>query len=134
MEEHIDMETAVQRYLELRDLKEKIDKAAKARTVELDRKMEVLERWFAMKSEQEGVESWRTDFGTAYFGEVDFCSVGDWDEVLEYAVNNDALDILHKGVNKTAIRGFIEEHDELPPGVNYGKRRRLYVRKPTAKE
>jgi hypothetical protein len=129
----MNVDDATKIYLSLRDEKDRIEAEAKKAKRAITEKMEVIEQWFLLKGDNEGVESWKTPFGTPYFAEASNASVGDWDEVLDYVKNNDAYEILTHGVNKSAIREFLEKNDELPPGVNYTTVRKLYVRKPTKK-
>ena len=41
--------------------------------------------------------------------------------------------MLEKRVSKNAVRGYIDEHKEVPSGVNYGTRIDINVRKPSTK-
>jgi len=129
----ISIDEATKLYLSLRDEKERIEKEAKLAIRPILDKMGKIEEWFLIRGEQEGVDNWKTPFGTPYFSQATNVSVADWDEVLDYVKNNDAYEILTHGVNKSAVREFLEKNDELPPGVNYTSVRKLYVRKPTKK-
>jgi len=42
--------------------------------------------------------------------------------------------MLTKSVSKTAVRGHIDEKKTIPPGVNYGTKLEVNIRKPGAKE
>ena len=46
---------------------------------------------------------------------------------------NEAWDLMEKRAAKIAIRAFIEEKKLVPPGVNYGTKKDLNVRRPTSK-
>jgi hypothetical protein len=37
---------------------------------------------------------------------------------MDYVTNNGAFDLLDVRANKTAVEGFLDEHQDLPPGVN----------------
>jgi hypothetical protein len=65
---------------------------------------------------------------------VDFANVADWDAVLTFVRENDAYDMFEKRISKTAVRGYIDQTKAVPPGVNYGTRIEVNVRKPTNKE
>jgi hypothetical protein len=54
--------------------------------------------------------------------------------VVKFVKENDAYDMLTKGVSKVAIREYMNETKELPPGVNFGTKIEVQVRKPTNKE
>lgn len=119
-------------YLKLRLKKDAIDNEAKERTKELKLKMEKLETWLKVKAEEEGVSSFKTPNGTAFLTTVDFANVADWDSCLEFIKERDAFDLLEKRVSKTAVRSYIENDKLVPPGVNYGTKVEVNVRKPAA--
>ena len=80
-----------------------------------------------------GETSKKTDSGTAFITTTDFAQVADWDAILGFIKKNEAWGMLEKRVAKNAIRGYIDEHKEVPNGVNYGTRIDINVRKPVAK-
>ena len=127
-----DMKTAIRLYRVLQGKVEEIEAAAQAQVAELKTKMQTIETWIAQKSQEEGVDSFRTECGTAFFQVSDYCSVADWDSTFAWVRSNNRWDVLTKGVNKTAIREIIKESGDVPPGLNYGTKRVLHVRKPTA--
>ena len=43
----------------------------------------------------------------------------DRDEYLKFVIEKEMWDLLENRVSKTAVRDYLEEHGELPPGVNY---------------
>ena len=93
--------------------------------------MAKLEMWIQTKSDETGVKSFKTDEGTAFMTTSDYASVADWDSVLEFVRQNEAWDMLTRGVNKTAIRSYIDETQAIPPGVNFGTKVGVSVRSPS---
>jgi hypothetical protein len=53
--------------------------------------------------------------------------------VLRFIREEEAFDMLEKRINKTAVRGYIESRKEVPPGVKYGTKLDINIRKPTAR-
>jgi len=131
MAEDLTVEQVVETYLRLRKQKEAIEAKAKDQAKALKEKMSKLEAWIQIKSDETGVKSFKTDKGTAFITTSDFASVGDWDAVLEFVQQNEAWDMLTRGVNKTAVRGHIEEYETIPPGVNFGTKLGVSVRSPS---
>lgn len=119
-------------YLRLRAQKQQIEHKAKEDVAVIEANMDKLEAWLKLKAEETGVTSFKTDNGTAFLTTVDFANVADWDAVLGYIKTEGAYDMLEKRVNKTAVRAYIDMHRAVPPGVNYGTRLEINVRKPTA--
>lgn len=125
----MDMETVVQKYIELRNLKTRINDKAKAETAKVKEKMDKLEAFILQQAEKQGVDSFKTKAGTAFVTSNDYAKVADWDSVLEFIKQEDAYDLLDHRVNKTAIRSYIDEHDTTPPGVDYGSLKVARIRK-----
>jgi len=123
----------VAKYIEFRDLKARIKAEAEAETNAITEQMLKLEAWLKQQADQLGTTQFKTPSGTAFFKTEDFTTVADWDAIRDFILANQAYDMLEKRVNKTAIRSYLDEHKQLPPGVNYGTRLVLGVRKPTAK-
>jgi len=96
-------------------------------------KMLKIEAWLKAKADADGVTSFKTDHGTAFLTTTDFANVDDWDAVLRFIREEEAFDMLEKRISKTAVRGYIETNKEVPPGVKYGTKLDINVRKPTAR-
>lgn len=120
-------------YLKYRKTKEDLESETKDKVKELKSSMAKLEAWLMNKADADGVTSFKTARGTAFISHTDFANVADWDAVLTYIKENDAYDMLEKRVSKNAVRGYIEQTKEVPPGVNYGTRVGINVRKPGPK-
>jgi hypothetical protein len=52
--------------------------------------------------------------------------------MIAFVKENEAYDLLEKRVSKVAVRGYIDQTKAVPPGVNYGTRLDVNIRKPTA--
>lgn len=120
-------------YIKLRAKKDAIENKAKEDVKDIKAKLETLSQWIMAKADQDGVTSFKSKSGTAFVTTVDFANVADWDAVLDFIKTNDAYDMLERRISKTAVRGYIEAHKEVPAGVTYGTKIEVNVRKPTAK-
>lgn len=131
MSEELTVDQVIATYLKLRKQKENVEATAKERVKVIKEKMGKLETWIQNKSDETGVKSFKTDEGTAFMTTSDFASVADWDAVLEFVRENAAWEMLTRGVNKTAVRGHIDETQAIPPGVNFGTKISVSVRSPS---
>jgi hypothetical protein len=130
----VNIDDAIAAYVKLRERKAQIKAEAEAKANEITAKLDKLEGWLKEQADAQGVTSFKTKHGTAFLTTVDFATVADWDAMLTFVKQNDAYDMFEKRVSKTAVRGYIEQLKSVPPGVNYGTRIEVNVRKPTAKE
>lgn len=129
----VTVDSVIGAYMVLRRNKEKIEAQAKDDIAKVKANMEKIEAWVKQQADTMGVTSFKTKHGTAFLTTTDYANVADWDAMLSYVRENDAYDMLEKRVSKTAVRGYIELNKVVPPGVNYGTKLEVNIRKPTAK-
>ena len=129
----VTVDSAIGAYMILRRQKEAIENKVKEEVSEIKAKMEKLEAWIKQQADAQGVTSFKTPHGTAFLTTTDYANVADWDAVLNYIRDNEAYDMLEKRISKMAVRGYIEQNKAVPPGVNYGTKLEVNIRKPTAK-
>jgi len=129
----VTVDSAIGAYMILRRQKEAIENKVKEEVSEIKAKMEKLEAWIKQQADAQGVTSFKTPHGTAFLTTTDYANVADWDAVLNYIRDNEAYDMLEKRISKMAVRGYIEQNKAVPPGVNYGTKLEVNIRKPTTK-
>jgi hypothetical protein len=121
----------VQAYLQLRNKKDAIKGEAEQKTKLIDAALDKLETAMQKQMEALGVNSLKSEHGTVFVTTTDYASVADWDAVLDF-IQKGHFNLLNKAVNKIAVREYIEQTKTVPPGVNYGTKVGLNVRKPSA--
>lgn len=129
----VTVEAVIRKYMKLREKRASIEASVKEQLDEVKGNMAKLEAWLMAKLDADGLTSFKTDYGTAFLTTTDFANVEDWDAVLRFIREEDAFDMLEKRVSKTAVRGYIEATKEVPPGVKYGTKLDINIRKPTVK-
>lgn len=128
----VKVDDVIATYMKLRSQKEAIEAQMKEQTAAIKAKMEKLESWIKEQADVQGVTSFKTKHGTAFLTTTDYANVADWDAMLAFVRENEAYDLFEKRVSKVAVRGYIEQTKTVPPGVNYGTRLDVNIRKPTA--
>lgn len=123
----------IKTYRKLRDQKESIEAEVKERVVQIKTKLEKLEAYLKEQMDAQGLTSFKSPDGTAFLTTTDYANVANWDDTLGFIIENEAYDMLEKRVSKTAVRGYIDKHKAIPPGVTYGTKIEVNVRKPTKK-
>ena len=129
----VTVDDVVAAYLKLRLKKEAIEAQVKDEVKTLKDKMEQLEAWIKEQADAQGVTSFKTKHGTAFLTTTDYANVADWDSVLTFIRENEAFDMLEKRISKVAVRGYIDATKAVPPGVNYGTKLEVNIRKPVAR-
>lgn len=128
----VKVDDVIATYMKLRGQKEAIEAQMKEQSAAIKAKMEKLESWIKEQADVQGVTSFKTKHGTAFLTTTDYANVADWDAMLAFVRENEAYDLFEKRVSKVAVRGYIEQTKAVPPGVNYGTRLDVNIRKPTA--
>ena len=128
----VNVDDVISTYMKLRRQKDSLEAEVKDKVSEIKTKMEKLEAWIKEQADLQGVTSFKTKHGTAFLTTTDYANVADWDAMIQFIKENEAYDMLEKRVSKVAVRGYIEKTKAVPPGVNYGTRLDVNIRKPTA--
>jgi len=119
----------VAKYIELRDKKAAIK-------AEYDKKVEVvddilaqIEVKFLEVFQQTGIDSVKTDAGTAYQALRTTASVADRDAFMTFVRSKDEWTLVEVRAAKTACEQYKQEHGELPPGLNWREERVVNFRR-----
>ena len=94
--------------------------------------MEGIEVKLLEKSRELGVESFRTESGTAFKTEKEFVRVGNWEVVIEYIKETGNFHMLEKRIGKLATLEILKENPEIAPqdiGVEYVVEEVIQVRR-----
>ncbi len=127
------VDNVIKTYIGLRDKKSTIKAAFEAEEKLLNEKLDKIGAWIKEQADAQGVTSFKTKHGTAFLSTTDFANVADWDAVLNFIQANGAYDMLEKRVSKKAVRAWIDNTKAVPPGINFGTRVDVGVRRPSAK-
>ena len=127
----VTVDAVVAAYIRLRSEKEEIEREMKERIDVVKAKMAKLDAWFLQFLDDTKQTSAKTKAGTVFVTTTDYARVADWDEVLEFIMSREAYDLLQKRVSKDAVRGYIDADGSVPPGINYGSKITVNVRRPS---
>lgn len=123
-------EALVERYVKLRDAKQKLANQTKEKVQVLDEAMAKIEAVLLAQFNESGIESVKTAAGTAYKDPKTFATVGDWDAFLTFVRENEAWHLLKHDVVKTGVQEYkAENDDQLPPGVDWREEITIKVRR-----
>jgi hypothetical protein len=121
------IDSVIATYMRLREQKRKKEEEVKAIKTNLGK----LEAWLALRADEQDVTSFKTTHGTATLTTSYYASVADWPAITEYVKQHDAFDLLEKRVCKAVVKAHLDEYNSIPPGISYGTKKNIVVRKPT---
>ncbi len=121
---------AVSLYIQLRDKKAEMKADFDASIAPLNDKMDKLEAKLLDVFNKTGMDSVKTENGTAYTAVRTTASVADREAFMEFVKANEEWSLLEVRASKTAIEQFRDSNnDELPPGVNIRSERVVNIRR-----
>lgn len=121
---------AVSLYIRLRDKKAAMKKEFEASIAPLNEKMDKLEAKLLEVFNTTGMESVRTESGTAYSSVRSSATVADRDSFISFVRSHDEWALLEVRPAKLAIEEFRAANDgSLPPGINFKEERVVNVRR-----
>ena len=119
----------VEKYIALRDKLAEMKKQFDNDTETIKTAMARCEAFLMQTMQAQGTESLKTPAGTAYQSTKTSATVADWDATLNWIRENEHWAMLDKRVSKTFVEAFRNEHNDLPPGVNWREERSVNIRR-----
>jgi phage host-nuclease inhibitor protein Gam len=121
---------AVTLYIQLRDKKAQMKSDFDASVAPITEKMDKLEAKLLDVFNKTGMDSVKTEHGTAYTAVRTTASVADREAFMDFVKANEEWSLLEVRASKTAIEQFRDSNDnELPPGVNIRSERVVNIRR-----
>lgn len=125
------VDDVVAAYIQLRDAKELLAKKQADEMKPLVERMKKIEGWLQAALIATGVDSFKTERGTAFIQTNVSTTVRDWTATLDWIKANNEWSLLTAAVSKTAIKDYKEQYHDVPPGVDYREEVVVRVRRPT---
>lgn len=123
------VDVLIAKYVELREKKARMDEEHKQRLAPINKAMDTLEAYILKNFQESGVESARTDAGTAYISEKSSTTVADKEAFLNFVKQSEAWHLLDVRALKTAVEEYLTVNQTLPAGVNISRVIGINVRK-----
>ena len=120
---------AVTIYIKMRDKKAQMKAEFDASVAPLNEKMEKLEAKLLDVFNKTGMDSVKTEFGTAYTTTRVTASVADRDIFMTHVRENDDWALLEVRASKSAVEQYRENNNDLPPGISMREERVVNVRR-----
>ncbi len=124
-----DMAKRTRQYIEIRDALKRIEEKYDAEKRPL---LEIQERLSGIISDcmnANNLENLKTEAGTCYTSSRSSASVQDGSMFIEF-IKQGNWDMIERRANATAVKDYVKQHNQLPPGVNLTTIQTLGVRRP----
>ena len=127
------IDEAIEAYVNTRDELRAKQQAFKLEEDAMKANMEQISMWLRDKADELGVDSFKTQFGTAYRSVKTSYRVatGGWDNFIGWVKETGNFQCLEKRVAKLATKEIHNDTGEIPPGLDYVAEVEFDVRRPT---
>jgi rubrerythrin len=130
MEDNISMEKLVSAYIKIRDARDDIKRELEEKIKGLEAEMQTLSNTMLDTLKEQGIDSAKTPFGTAYRSVKSRYWTNDWEAMYDFIHENDAYELLEKRIHQSNMKQFLEEQpDLLPKGLNVDSEYTITVRR-----
>lgn len=122
---------AISTYVTLRDALRDFQKEVKEKEERFKMELDRIEMWLRDLADKLGVESIRSESGTAYKVLKESYKIADFELFTAYILETGNLQLLEKRVAKNAAREVHRELGDVPPGLDYLTEIAVNVKRPT---
>lgn len=126
-----DMSKRTAQYIAIRDKLKALDEAHEKVRKPLVEIQEQLSGIISAFMEANKLENLKTESGTCYTSVRYTASLADPALFMKYVIDNGQFDLIDRRANATAVKDFVKEHGNLPPGCNLNAIQSVGVRRPT---
>jgi len=119
----------VAKYIEVRDKKAQMKTEYDGKIARVDEVLDKIEAALLKTFETTGMDSVRTEFGTAYTSTKATASIADPDAFMTFCKENNAWHMLQKRAAQSAVEQYKDEHETLPPGIDWRVERTINIRR-----
>lgn len=119
----------IDKYIEIRDKKAQLKAEYDAKKGKMDEALGKIEAVILKTFETSGMESAKTEKGTAYTSKLVTATVADPDVFMRHVIENQAWHMIEKRCSKVGVEQYRAEHDKPPPGINWREERVVNVRR-----
>lgn len=123
------MSDLVAKYIELRDKKSEFKAEYDAKVGRIDEALDKIEAKLLEVFDTAGMDSVKTESGTAYVSTRTAASVADREAFMEFVRTNDEWPLLEIRASKAAVEQYKDVHEDLPPGINWRSERVVNIRR-----
>lgn len=125
------VDEAIEKYVELRDFMSAETKKYNELEAGIKGELEKISMWLRDKGDALGVDSFKTNHGTAFRTVKTSYRVGTWDEFISWIKSTGNFQCLEKRAAKLAVKEIHDVTGVVPPGLDYSAEVEFSVRRPT---
>lgn len=119
----------IEQFVKLRDIIKAKEEEHKKALAPYKDTLKQLEGVILQALQSAGADNIKSPAGTAYRSTKKSATIADGEAFWNFVVANQLWDLIDKKANATAVADYLEENNQLPPGINYSTVETLGVRR-----
>ena len=119
----------VEKYIDLRNKKAQLKAEYDEKVSKIDGNLDKIEAKFLEVFDETGMESIRTEFGTAFASVRASATIADREAFMDFVKKNDEWPLLQISASKPAVAQYVSAMDSVPPGINWRTERVVSIRR-----
>jgi len=125
----MDTDKLVLAYIRLRDARHDLKHKFDAQDAELLKKMDMIEAELLEHAKEHGLESMKTQYGTASKRMSTRYWAPDWDSFKNFfeSVGEDGMDFVEQRIHQSRFKEYLENNPDVAPPVNADSRYKIVV-------
>lgn len=123
------LDELISKYIELRDKKAQLKADYSAKAARIDEVLEKIEAKVLDVFDSAGIDSTRTQFGTAYTSKRTTATIADKETFMEFVKKEEAWPMIIARANSPVIDQYVDSTGEVPPGLDFRTERTINVRR-----
>lgn len=124
-----DMAKRTDQFIQVRDTIKRIEAEHVAKLKPLREIQEILAGRIQAFMDANNLENLKTAHGTCYKSTRHTATLADPKAFMDYVISMKQFDLLDRRANATAVKAFVQQHKQLPPGCNLNAIETLGVRR-----
>jgi len=126
MSEDISVDKLTKIYVKIRDKRRELEK----QDAELKEQLDLISSKLLEICKEQGLSTMRTEFGTVTRKVTKNYWTNDWGSFMDFVKEHNALSLLQRRINVTAMAQYLEDNPDLhPPGLNVDANQTIVVTK-----
>ena len=132
LNENIEVNELIQKGREWRDYKSQLEASIKENLENAKYQIKLIDIAIQQRMQKMGVNSLKTDYGTAVVSEKTTFTITDHGEFREFVrTHPEGSDLIQMRLTQSAVKDYQEQNPQLPPGVTASREVVVTLRKPT---
>lgn len=129
-EKAVSTDVLIEKYIKLRDKKAQMKTAYETSLEPVEEAMAKIEAYLMKVLDEQGADRIGGATGVAYKSTASSATVADKELFRKFVVDNGFWELADIRAAKTAIKEYVDEKEDLPPGINWYTETKLRVNRP----